>query len=55
MIHQLMTAFSLWFGITPPRPEQEKQVFLLLIALFGAIVAVTAGFGFLVLYLMSHR
>ena len=50
-----MTAFSLWFGITPPKPEQEKQVFLLLIALFGTIIAATVGFGFLVLYAMSHH
>ncbi len=50
-----MTAFSLWFGITPPKPEQETKVFLLLIALFSSIVALTVGFGFVVLYLMSHR
>jgi nitrate reductase NapE component len=50
-----MTAFSLWFGITPPKPEQEKQVFLLLIGLFSLIAALTVGFGFLVLYLMAHR
>jgi len=50
-----MTAFSLWFGITPPKPEQEKQVFLLLIGLFATIAMVTIGFGFLVLYLISHR
>ncbi len=55
MIHQLMTAFSLWFGITPPKPEQETKVFLLLLGLFSAIAVFTVGFGFLVLYLMSHR
>ncbi len=50
-----MTAFSLWFGITPPRPEQEKKVFFLLISLFTLIAAITVGFGFLLLFLMSHR
>jgi nitrate reductase NapE component len=50
-----MTAFSLWFGITPPKPEQEKQVLFLLIALFSAIALATVGFGFLVLYLISRR
>jgi len=50
-----MTAFSLWFGITPPKPEQEKQVFLLLIGLFATIALATVGFGFLVLYLISRR
>ena len=50
-----MTAFSLWFGITPPKPEQEKQVFLLLVGLFATIALVTVAFGFLVLYMMSHH
>ena len=50
-----MTAFSLWFGITPPKPEQEKQVFLLLIGLFSLIAVLTVGFGFLVLYLMGRH
>ena len=50
-----MSAFSMWFGITPPKPEQEKSVFLLLIGLFGGIVLLTVGFGFLVIYLISHR
>ena len=55
MIHQLLTVFSLWFGITPPKPEQETSVFLLLVGLFTTIAAVTIGFGFLVLYLISHH
>ncbi len=55
MIHQLMTAFSLWFGISQPKPEQEKKVFFLLIAIFGGMIALTVAFGFLVLYLLSHR
>ncbi len=50
-----MTAFSLWFGISQPKPEQEKKVFALLVFLFLLMVAGTVGFGFLVLSLISHR
>jgi hypothetical protein len=50
-----MTAFSLWFGITPPKPEHENRVFLLLVALFGLIFAATIAFGFTVLYSLNRR
>lgn len=55
MIHQLLSVFSLWFGITPPRPEQEKKVFFILVGVFTAMFSLMVAFGFFVLYLIGRR
>ncbi len=53
-VSYLMQAFSTFFGISKPKPEQETKVALLLVAVFALIFAGTAAFGFFVIHLMSR-
>ncbi len=54
-VSYLMQAFSTFFGISKPRPEQEAKVAALLVAVFALIFIGTAAFGFFIIHLMSTR